>query len=329
MQLLRAALLPGREALLRVLLGLPPAGAEGQESVGGLAAPGGPAAEEAAAAGRCHLNLAELARHLASNPANYALRHASLDALHCLLRSGCPADAVPGGGDVPLLVAAAGRLDAERCRLLLEAGAAADEAGPDGRSALDVVLALCTDPELVCTRLRMHLPVAWEPSLFTRMDPVHHLDGRRDPTCRLAFLRSKSCGCIISSTATAIPPPQIQLTAEETQGAAAATERQLCALAERLHAAGAPCAAFLREQGGAAEARRALLHPTLLLAAGVTGWSPACHPQWPPAFRRAAAAVLLAARGRGVGGRRLTLPPELCHAILGRAAAPVSTWVGS
>ncbi|KAL4443497.1 hypothetical protein ABPG75_011234 [Micractinium tetrahymenae] len=192
------------------------------------------------------------------NPACYTVRRSSEAALQLLLAAGCPTGALPEGrGEAPLLTAA-GRLDAARCRLLLAAGAAADERNGRGESALDIVLSLCTDSRLV------------------------------------------------------------QLAAEETQGAAAATERQLLRLVEgELQGSACPCLG--------------LVHPTLQLAAGLPRWSPAVHARWPAAFRAAGAGALLALRGRGPalrpGGRRAQLPLELCHAILAAAAAEVSCWV--
>lgn len=175
---------------------------------------------------------------------------------------------------------------------------------------------------------------------------------------------------------------QIELAAEETHGAAAATEHQLLALIELLVGAGAPCRHFLAEHGvggpaGQPPARQApaagqppppLVHRSLVLALGVPLWSPATHSQWPAAFRQAASALLLVLRGRGVAaaappqatagvgggsptmralfGRKrtsssgsscgsnvggasgmYTLPVELCHLILSKAALPVSCWL--
>lgn len=182
-----------------------------------------------------------------------------------------------------------------------------------------------------------------------------------------------------------LPTPQIQLTAEETQGAATASERELLQLVELLVAAGAPCTRFLADcrpagaaAGGPATAAKGaagpaagggpaaaagqpdellprLVFPSLLLAAGLPGWSPATHRLWPPTFRSAARVALLALRGRGIvaasqtggsGGTvkrapgpqvgaggvarrpaRLHLPPELCQLILRKAAATASCWV--
>lgn len=150
--------------------------------------------------------------------------------------------------------------------------------------------------------------------------------------------------------------PQIELTAEETQGASASTERQLLQLIELLVGAGAPCRAFRAEHcRTAAPAPTLLVHPSLLLAAGLLPWGPAAHHRWPPAFRHAARTLLVALRGRGVvapphadqdqalqrlspakrawlqagaASRTYTLPLELCFHILGKAAAHVSAWVG-
>lgn len=127
---------------------------------------------------------------------------------------------------------------------------------------------------------------------------------------------------------------QIQLAAEETQGAAATSERQLLHLVEMLVEAGAPCARFVSDHwpvvaapaatvglGSAASVAAgtkvaaaaaaggpdaglqqppALMFPSLLLAAGLPAWSPSTHQQWPPAFRRAAREALLVLRGCGV-----------------------------
>lgn len=130
-RLLRAALQPGRVPLLRLLLGLPPQAAAGCR------------------ARTMALDAAALAQRLGRNPAHHALCHSSAEALACLLAAGCPPGAVLPGTAQPLLVAAAGRLDAGRCRVLLQAGARAGDTDVHGHSALDVVLALCTDAELV------------------------------------------------------------------------------------------------------------------------------------------------------------------------------------
>ena len=121
MGLLEAALRPGREPLLALLLA--------------------PAARG--------LDVAELAQRQRCNPASYAVQQSSLEALRLLLAAGCPAGAVPPGSGLPLLLVAAGRLDAARCRLLLEAGACAAELDGSGHSSLDAALALCTDARLV------------------------------------------------------------------------------------------------------------------------------------------------------------------------------------
>lgn len=136
-RLLHAALQPGREPLLRLLLGL----ARGQRP---------PPASCAVDCGAHHaLDVAALAQRLQANPALHAIRRSSLEALRCLLAAGCPPGAVPAGTGLPPLVAAAGRLDTARCRALLDAGAPAGETDRHGQSALDAVLALCTDAQLV------------------------------------------------------------------------------------------------------------------------------------------------------------------------------------
>ncbi|PRW56848.1 ankyrin repeat and kinase domain-containing 1-like [Chlorella sorokiniana] len=176
-RLLHVALRPGREALLRRLLGLWTDERSQQ------------------ACRMCRaLDVSGLAGRLQANPLLFAVRHSSLEALRCLLAAGCPPGAMPPGAGLPPLVAAASRLDAARTALLLHAGAPAGETDRQGQSALDAVLALCTDARLV------------------------------------------------------------QLAAEETQGAAATTERQLLQLVEMLVAAGAPCARFLADHWPAAAA---------------------------------------------------------------------------
>ena len=121
MGLLEAALRPSREPMLALLLA--------------------PAARG--------LDVAELAQRQRCNPVSYAVQQSSLEALRLLLAAGCPAGAVPPGAGLPPLVVAAGRLDAARCRLLLEAGACAAELDGNGQSSLDAALALCTDARLV------------------------------------------------------------------------------------------------------------------------------------------------------------------------------------
>lgn len=146
---------------------------------------------------------------------------------------------------------------------------------------------------------------------------------------------------------------QIELAAEETQGAAVTSERGLLQLVEALAAAGSTCAGFLAEHsaqppaGAAAGAAAppaappALVYPSLLLAAGAPAWCPTTHHRWPAGFRAAARTALCALQERGIerciGGPRLTsrgssrlrLPPELCHAILRQAALTLSCWVGT
>ena len=126
MGLLEAALQPGREPLLALLLAPAPHG----------------------------LNVAALAQRQRSHPASYAMQHSSLEALRLLLAAGCPAGGVVASGGLPPLLVAAGRLDAALCRLLLDAGAFAAETDASGQSALDVALALCTDAQLVRVGLR-------------------------------------------------------------------------------------------------------------------------------------------------------------------------------
>lgn len=341
-RLLEAALEPGREELLRLLLPqrlplrLRLCSPTKRSPLGGCSA-----VEEQ---GWRRLDLPAPAKRLQSNPAAFAVRHSSLPALRQLLAAGCPAGAVHGAAEPPPLVAAARRLDTARCTELLAAGAPAGEVDQRGRSALDAALELCTDARLVrCTvcELCMLLPVCCgHPSACP-------------------------CCCPVSSQPQDGPQhPQIELTAEETQGASASTERRLLELVERLHGAGAPCSAFLAEHckgllPGQAPDQSPVVHPSLLLAAGVPAWSTATHHLWPPAFRRVARTLLLVLRGRGAEVRQATaradgaqalavqrpppaqrvrlqagaasttyaLPLELCLAILGQAAAHVSAWV--
>lgn len=67
-----------------------------------------------------------------------------------------------------------------------------------------------------------------------------------------------------------------------------------------------------------------------LLAAGEK-WSPERHAAFPPAFRRAARALLLASECGGLGdgsaGQDVRLPPEVLHRILRLATRPLSAWV--
>ena len=136
-RLLHAALQPGREPLLRRLLGM----AQDERPT--------PASCDAVCCAPCALNMAALAQRLQANPLLHAIRHSSLEALRCLLAAGCLPGAVPPGTGPPPLVAAAARLDSACCRVLLDAGAPAGETDRRGQSALDVVLALCTDAQLV------------------------------------------------------------------------------------------------------------------------------------------------------------------------------------
>lgn len=154
LRLLQAALQPGREPLLQALLPLPPPVRQAEKLRQG--SPQRRAAELAEllrwrhlAERWRHLDVAELAHRLQYNPALYAIRHSSLPALRLLLAAGCPAGAVPASGSQPLLVAAAWRLDTACIRALLEAGAVAGEVDQEGRSALDAVCELATDPGLV------------------------------------------------------------------------------------------------------------------------------------------------------------------------------------
>ena len=101
-------------------------------------------------------------------------------------------------------------------------------------------------------------------------------------------------------------------------------------LAEALAGAGCTCETFVKEAGPEPE----LAYPHLLLAAQCTPWSPAQHARWPPRFRAAARAFLVAARARGVasaecadGSGRVCLPRELCAVVLAAASLPVSGWV--
>lgn len=131
-RLLHAALRPGREALLRCLLGLQ---ADGRPQL---------------ACGTCRpLHVAALAERLQASPLLHAVRRSSLEGMSCLLAAGCPPGAVPAGTGQPPLVAAASRLDAARCRLLIAAKAPAWEVDRQGQSALDALLSLCTDAQLV------------------------------------------------------------------------------------------------------------------------------------------------------------------------------------
>lgn len=167
------------------------------------------------------------------------------------------------------------------------------------------------------------------------------LDSTLQAVCPSAVAADVCTACLssadpfpLSSSASDPPPPlQIQLTAEETQGAAATTEQELLQLVEMLVQAGAPCNRFLTEHWPAAAAAAgaaclagaasttacvagaagpagtatmngqrppALVFPSLLLAAGLPSWSPRAHRQWPPAFCSAAREALLVLRGRGV-----------------------------
>lgn len=131
-RLLHAALQQGREPLLHRLLGLQ--------------------AEEQRKPAHCTqqaLDVAALAERLQANPLLHAVRRSSLEGLRCLLVAGCPPGAVPAGSGLPPLVAAASRLDTARVQLLLRSKAPAGETDQRGQSALDAVLALCTDPTLV------------------------------------------------------------------------------------------------------------------------------------------------------------------------------------
>ena len=250
-RLLQAALAPGREALLQRLLPPP------------------------AAAQRCppasRLDMPALATRLTANPALHAVRHASVPALRLLLQAGCPTGAVPAGAGTPPLVAAAARLDMQRCAALLAAGADAREADAHGRSALDVALELLGDQSL------------------------------------------------------------IDLAAEETHGAAAASERQQLQLVELLMGAGASCNRWLADHRGTPPP---LVHPRVVLALARPPWAWApqhpAHARWPPAFHAAARTALLALRGRGVraaGGPAVVLPLEVCHLVLAAAALPLSCWL--
>lgn len=139
------------------------------------------------------------------------------------------------------------------------------------------------------------------------------------------------------------PSLQIQLTVEETQGAAAASKQELLQLVEMLVQAGAPCNRFLTEHWPAAAAARAacrvagaagaagavaaggqrppaLVFPSLLLAAGLPSWSPSTHRQWPPAFCSAAREALLVLRGRGVAAAAERVGGGQTHMQRGGAA---------
>lgn len=152
---MEAALRPGREQLLRLLL--PPRlpvrvrlSSPTKHSAGGCSA----GAEQRWQ----HLDIPAVATRM-QHPATYAVRHGSVPALRLLLGAGCPARATAGDAVPPPLVAAARRLDTERCRVLLAAGAQAGELDRQGRSALDAALELCTDARLVRLLLVCQLPV--------------------------------------------------------------------------------------------------------------------------------------------------------------------------
>ena len=136
-RLLHAALRPGREALLRRLLGLR---AEAEK----LQQP-----QHAPCDGSLPLDVAALAERLQANPLLFAVRRSSLESMRSVLAAGCPPGVLPAGTGLPPLVAAASRLDAARTAVLLQAGAPAGETDRQGQSALDAVLTLCTDAQLV------------------------------------------------------------------------------------------------------------------------------------------------------------------------------------
>jgi hypothetical protein len=92
----------------------------------------------------------ELPKDIDQMPVNFvdwAVKYGSLEQLRLLLAAGCPVHSWPG--EPAPLHSAARRLDTERCRMLLAAGAPAAELWQGRHSALDCALALCTDPELV------------------------------------------------------------------------------------------------------------------------------------------------------------------------------------
>lgn len=128
---------------------------------------------------------------------------------------------------------------------------------------------------------------------------------------------------------------QVELTGAMWPTPRTFSEHHLLLLVEALAAAGASCQAFLAEAGPEPE----LAHPSLLLALGRPAWGPAQHARWPPRFRAAARAFLLAARARGAaaagadegrrgrGRQRICLPRELCCMVLAAASRPLSSWV--